>query len=337
MGKRYNQLTQELRDRIAALSGAGHSQRQIATVLGIDHTTVGREVRRNSYGTDARTPGQKKGIYDATAAHHKAYVRRKYAKYQGKKIHENSRLESFIVTNVQRDWNPDEMSGYMKLHRSRLGFYVSKTTIYEWFDSVHGQPYQHFLPKHRHRPKKRKQSSSARGMIPDRVGIEQRPQAALDRAEPGHCEYDSVVSSKRSGSTYVLAVVQERSTRLVRAQLVPNLKPAPYASAILELTQDMEMRTMTTDNGIENKYHEIITKKTGTPVFFTDPYSSWQKGGVENANKMLRRYFPKGTDFSTISAADVVHALTRINNKPRKILGYKSSLQVAKEKGVLQR
>ena len=92
---------------------------------------------------------------------------------------------------------------------------------------------------------------------------------------------------------------------------------------------------MTTDNGIENKQHALVTKKTGVPVFFTDPYSSWQKGGVENANKMLRRYFPKGTDFATVSQTDVVDALRRINNKPRKILGYKSSLQAAKEKGLI--
>ena len=92
---------------------------------------------------------------------------------------------------------------------------------------------------------------------------------------------------------------------------------------------------MTTDNGIENRRHALVTKKTGAPVFFTDPYSSWQKGSVENANKMLRRYFPKGTDFATVTQTDVDNALARINNKPRKILGYKSSLQVAKEKGLI--
>ena len=229
------------------------------------------------------------------------------------------------------------MSGYLKQNKERLGFYASKTTIYEWFDSVHGQPYQHFLPTHRHRPKKRKQSNSLRTMIPGRVGIELRPLAALDRTQPGHLEYDSVVSSRASGSTYALAVVQERSTRLVRAKLVPNLKPTSYASTIVELTQDIETRTMTTDNGLENRAHQLITKKTGVPVFFTDPYSSWQKGSVENANRMLRKYFPKGTDFSTVTQTDVVDALARINNKPRKILGYRSSLEVAKEKGVLAR
>jgi IS30 family transposase len=92
---------------------------------------------------------------------------------------------------------------------------------------------------------------------------------------------------------------------------------------------------MTTDNGIENRSHQEITKKTGTPVFFTDPYSSWQKGGVENANKMLRRYFPKGTNFANITQNEVDTALWTINNKPRQSLGYKSAIQYAVEKGLL--
>ena len=172
-------------------------------------------------------------------------------------------------------------------------------------------------------------------MIPDRISITERPLAALDRAEPGHCEYDSIVSSKRSGSTAALAVLVERSSRLVRAQLVSTLRPEPYAKTIASLAKGLMAHTMTTDNGIENKQHRLVTKKTGAPVFFTDPYSSWQKGGVENANKMLRHYFPKGTDFATVSQTAVDEALARINNKPRRILGYKSSLQVAKEKGLI--
>lgn len=95
------------------------------------------------------------------------------------------------------------------------------------------------------------------------------------------------------------------------------------------------MRSITYDNGIENSNHQDLHVH-GIKTFFTDPYCSWQKGSVENANKMLRRYFPKGTDFATISQTDVVDALWRINNKPRKILGYKSSLQVAQEKGLLK-
>lgn len=323
--KKASKITDAERSEIDILHAKGYSARSIAKALGRSPNTIAHELKRNSY---------QDGRYVAARAKQKAYVRRKYAKYQGKKIQEDDELRSSIVCKLSEHWNPDEISGYLKENPS-LGMYASKTAIYEWLRSAWGQQYCSLLYCKRYNRKPRKKNKTDRVMISDRTSITERPQAALDRAEPGHCEYDSVVSSKRSGSTAALAVVQERSTRLVRAQLVPNLKPAPYAITILRLTKDMQMRTMTTDNGIENKQHAVITKATGAPVFFTDPYSSWQKGGVENANKMLRRYFPKGTDFATVTQTDVVHALARINNKPRKILGYKSSLQVAKEKGVL--
>jgi IS30 family transposase len=173
-------------------------------------------------------------------------------------------------------------------------------------------------------------------MIPDKVSIADRPESIEPRIEPGHYEFDSVVSSKASGSKHALAVVQERSTRLIRAAIVTDLKPIPYAERIVTLVQGLKVSSLTTDNGIENRSHKQIT--TNLPnkptIYFTDPYSSWQKGSIENANKMLRRYFPKGTNFVNIKQTDVITALTRINNKPRKILGYKSSLQLAKEKGL---
>ena len=172
-------------------------------------------------------------------------------------------------------------------------------------------------------------------MIPTRTGIEKRPRLAQDRVESGHWEYDSVVSSKCSGSKAAMAVMIERSSRLVLAKLVPNLKPRDYANTLAKLSEGLKLLSFTTDNGIENKEHQTLTQQSGAQVYFTDPYSSWQKGSVENANKMLRFYFPKGTDFSKVKQTDVDEALTRINNKPRKILGYKSSLQVAKEQGII--
>jgi transposase, IS30 family len=323
--KKASKITDAERSEIDILHTKGYSARSIAKALGRSPNSIATELKRNSY---------QDGTYVAARAKQKAYVRRKYAKYQGKKIQDNDELRSFIILKLSEHWNPDEIAGYLK-HDPSLGVYASKTAIYEWLRSARGQQYCDLLYSKRYNRKPRKKNKTDRVMIPDRTSITERPPAALDRAEIGHCEYDSVVSSKRSGSTYALAVVQERTSRLVRAQLVPNLKPKPYAKVISKLAHGLTMRTMTTDNGIENKQHGLITKKTGVPVFFTDPYSSWQKSGVENANKMLRKYFPKGTDFSTVNQTDVVHALARINNKPRKILGYKSSLQVAKEKGLI--
>ncbi|MGB2787190.1 MAG: IS30 family transposase [Candidatus Saccharimonadaceae bacterium] len=323
--KKASKVTDAERCEIDILHSKGYSARSIAKALGRSPNTIADELKRNSY---------QDGRYVAARAKQKAYVRRKYAKYQGKKIQEDDELRSFIVRKLSEKWNPDEIAGYLK-NNPNVGLYASKTAIYEWLHSEWGQQYCPLLYSKRYRCKPRKQNKSDRVMIPDRTSITERPLAALGRIEPGHCEYDSVVSSRRSGSTAALAVLVERSSRLVRARLVPNLKPEPYAKTIIELANDLHTCSLTTDNGIENKQHILVTKKTGTPVFFTDPYSSWQKGSVENANRMLRRYFPKGTDFAKVNETDVVYALRCINNKPRKILGYKSSLQVAKEKGLI--
>lgn len=334
--KKAPKITDAERSEIDILHTRGYSARSIAKALGRSPNTIAAELKRNSYAD---------GRYVAARAKQKAYVRRKYAKYQGKKIQEDDELRSFIIMKLTEHWNPDEIAGFMKRHKlckQRCdegdcvnGCSVSKTAIYEWLRSAWGQQYCNLLHSKRYNRKPRKKNTTDRVMIPDRTSITERPLAALDRIEVGHGEYDSIVSSKRSQSKAALAVFQERSTRLVRAKLVTTLRPQTYASTITILTHKLALATLTTDNGIENKQHNLITKKTGIPVFFTDPYSSWQKGGVENANKMLRRYFPKGTDFATVKEADVFEALRRINNKPRKILGYKSSLQVAKEKGLI--
>ena len=323
--RKVQKLTDAERCEIDILHSKGYSARAIAKALGRSPNTVANELKRNSY---------QDGRYVATRAKQKAYVRRKYAKYQGKKIQEDGALRAFIILKLSERWNPDEIAGYLKANPS-VGLYASKTAIYEWLRSEWGQQYCPLLYSKRCRKKPRKQNKTDRVMIPDRTSITERPLAALDRMEPGHCEYDSIVSSKRSGSTAALAVLTERSSRLVRATLVPNLKPKPFARTVTGLTNGLRVRTLTTDNGIENRQHTLVTKKTGAPVFFTDPYSSWQKGSVENANRMLRHYFPKGTDFATVSQTAVDEALARINNKPRRILGYKSSLQVAKEKGLI--
>ena len=323
--KKASKITDAERSEIDILHGKGYSARSIAKALGRSPNTIAAELKRNSY---------QDGRYIAARAKQKAYVRRKYARYQGKKIQEDDELRAFIILKLSERWNPDEIAGYLRVNPA-LGLYASKTAIYEWLRSAWGQQYCVLLYSQRYQRKPRRKNKTDRVMIPDRPSITERPLAALGRVELGHCEYDSIVSSKRSASTAALAVVAERSSRLIRASLVPNLKPEPYATTISRLVQGLNTRTMTTDNGIENRHHRLITRKTGAPVFFTDPYSSWQKGGVENANKMLRQYFPKGTDFATVSQTDVVYALECINNKPRKILGYKSSLQVAKEKGLI--
>ena len=336
--KKYLGLSSDERSEIQILMAKGYSLRGIAAALGRSPNTISREVKVNS--VENQQTGKLE--YIAKKAKDKSRLSRRSRRYQWKKIEHDNALHAFIIEKLAppHSWSPEVISGYLKHQQNDRAdgakiAYVSAPQIYAWLYSSRGQQYCSHLLSRRYRPKKRSASKPERVMIPNRKDIKQRPAAALDRVEIGHGEFDSVVSSKRSGSTYALSVLQERSTRLVRARIVPNLKPSIYAGTVTALTRGLRLRTLTTDNGIENKHHQTITKNTGLSVYFTKSYSSWQKGGVENANKMLRRYFPKGTDFSTVTQAAVDQALWTINNKPRRCLGYKSAVQCAVEKGLL--
>ena len=211
--RKASKITDAERSEIQILHDKAYSARQIAGVLGRSPNSIAAELKRNSY---------QDGRYVAARAKQKAYVRRKYAKYQGKKIQEHNELRSFITLRLSEHWNPDEIAGFLKRHTTCLSSlscsesdcrgagYASKTAIYEWLRSAWGQQYCDLLYSKRYNRKPRKPNNTSRVMIPNRTSITERPVAALDRAEAGHGEYDSVVSSKRSGSTAALAVVAER-------------------------------------------------------------------------------------------------------------------------------
>ncbi|MEK7112620.1 MAG: IS30 family transposase, partial [Patescibacteria group bacterium] len=150
------------------------------------------------------------------------------------------------------------------------------------------------------------------------------------RTRYGHWEDDTVMS--RKGCTGGLSVGLERKARLVVATKVMSMSTGEHMAAKRERISEYKTLSITFDNGIENKQHRTL----GVPTFFCEPYSSWQKGGVENANKMIRRYFPKNTNFRTVSQKKVNEAVAVINNKPRKILGYKTALEVARACGIIK-
>jgi IS30 family transposase len=323
--KKYTGLSDAERSEIATNLRRGFSQRDIALALERSPNTISLEIKNNSVD----------GTYNAKKAKDKSRLSRKSRRFQWQKIEHDTRLRDFITQHLAPpyDWSPGAIAGYLKHEQTELA-YVSSPQIYAWLYSSRGQPYCQYLCSKRYKTKKRTKKTE-RVMIQGRISITERPASIDERLVAGDWEYDSIVSSKRSGSKAALAVAQERVTKLVRVKLVSSLRPAPYAQAIIRLLIGFLVRTMTTDNGIENKQHKLITAATRAIVYFTDPYSSWQKGGVENVNKMIRRYFPKGTNFSNVTQAQVDEAVRRINNKPRASLGFKSALQSAQEKGLL--
>lgn len=320
--KKYVGLSDTERSQIQILLKRECSIREIAEALERSPNTISREITVHSTN----------GVYRAKRAKEKAREDRRSRRYQWRTIEHRPMLRAFIIEKLStNDWSPDAIAAELK--KQTVLPTVSKDQIYDWLYSSYGQPYCQYLCTKRYKPKKRVPRTE-RVMIPDRVPITERPLEASDREQPGHWEGDTIVSGKRTHSKTALVVIQERSTRLLSAQLIPNLKPESFSTAAVRLLSGKQVNTLTLDNGIENKQHATITAITGADVYFCDPYSSYQKGGVENGNKMIRRYVPKGCDIGMFTQQQIDAFVDKINNKPRRCLGYKSALECAHEKGL---
>ena len=327
--KRYWHLSQFERDRIQALLDSGVEQKEIAQILRRDPSTISREIVRNS--RQRRKKGETiRGTYEAGVAGQKAYVKRRYAKWQWKKINEDNRLKAYIEQEMMNYQSPDGISGKMQLENQP--FYVSKTAIYEWLYSARGQWLCPFLYSRQWRPKKHKDKKTERVMIPNRRGLEERPRVVEEYGRYGDWEGDTLGKAKSIPDTENLGMAYERKAKYIEAEKIQSMAPRHFNDGMEEIQKRVApMNSLTLDNGMENREHEAL----GVPTYFCDPYSSWQKGGVENANKMLRRFFPKGTNFALVSKEDVRMVVDILNNKARKSLGYKSARQVMEEEGLL--
>lgn len=310
-------LSRTERLEIEILLKKGYSHRAIGRALGRGHNTVSYEIQENSV----------KGVYLGKQADVKARLRKRMRKLEWSKIERFPLIKKIVIEKLKARWNPDEIAGF--LERTKDVRYVSKTAIYEWLHTSRGEQYCVWLYSKRKHVKKREKKTE-RTVIPNRIGIERRNDGANNRTRYGHWERDSVVS--RKGCTGGMATHQERKSRLLTAEKVESMRPLEHAQATQRVFEGVKMLSTTTDNGIENRDHEVW----GMPTFFCDPYSSWQKGGIENGNKMLRAFFPKGTDFGIVTQKEIDDACDTINDKPRKILGYWSAREIATKAGLFK-
>ena len=314
--KKAKKLSRAERLELSILLGKRYSLRKIARALGRSPNTISEELEKNK---------TRRG-YDPKRAHEKARLRLRFRRLQWRTIEENAELRRHVIKKLKAHWNPDEIAGSMR--ENHEPFYASKTAIYDWLQSSRGQRYCVYLYSRRYQKKKRTKTTE-RVMIPNRVDITRRFRGADHRTRYGHWEDDTVVG--RKGTRGGLKVGYERKARLVVAQKARSMSPEEHVGIERAMFANLKTLSITRDNGIENKRHEAL----GIPSFFCRPYASWQKGGVENANKMIRRYFPKGTNFADVSQREVDRVVSIINRKPRKILGYRSALEVAQKAGII--
>ena len=300
----YKQLTSEQRSQIFALLQRKTARKDIARIVGISQPTLSRELKRNS------TPS---GKYIWCKAHAKAMERRK------RSVH-NAALAPELVWRIKQliieeQWSPRQISGVLK----KEGTSVSHQSIY---NIIHADATGTLAQHTRHKLKYRRRPKYKRFPIADRISIHQRPEQA-DGKRFGDYEMDLIVDHFGHA---ILTIVERSTNMLFMTKLPHGKKSEPLAMQVrrLLLPYKEHIKTITTDNGPEFAAHKLITQHLGAVVYFADPYSSWQKGAIENTNKLIRQYIPKQANFDDYTDKKIAMIQKKINNRPRQKLNFET-------------
>jgi IS30 family transposase len=321
MHRRYRHVSRDERGKIMFMSRWGKSNSEIAALLGRHRSTILRELRRNVSQYDS--------CYADESAQIRAVHRRERASNRGRL--RDADIRTYVRDKLKAGWSPELIAGRIRLdlHGSR----VSHETIYQYIYHLEAPERQEYIGYLARSHRRRRHRGTGRGQrksrIPNRISIADRPKAVALRKQMGHWEGDSLVSSR---NTTVLYSLVERRTRLVKLVRIRGRDGKRTAVAIIRRLGPLPKRarrTLTMDNGFEHRHHEWITAAIDIRCYFCDPYAAWQRGTNENRNELIRRHFPKGTDFARLTRAEIERAESAINNRPMKCLGYRTPLEAA--------
>jgi IS30 family transposase len=320
-------ITSIERGEISAYLAAGYSGARIARQLGRDRSSITRELKRNSV----------KGVYEPQRAQALYQERRKECRPTRKLDH--APLFRHVFDQVTDGLTPQTIADCMALFfPDEPRMRISHEAIYQ---GIYGDERMHCLikdlPQARPRRRKRGQGKTRRGpSIPNRVGIEERPPEVDQRDRYGDWEGDLVIGAGQSG--YVLTLV-ERKSRLLLMRKLDSKNAQETAEATIDAMMDMPpawIKTITFDNGAEFASHELIAKETGAKIYFAAPYASYQRGTNENTNGLIRRFLPKKKAFDDLTQERLNIIEERLNNRPRKIINYRTPNEILKKQRLIQ-
>lgn len=308
----YTQLGQEQRYQIYALLKKGSTQTEIAEIIGVHKSTISRELARNTGGRGYR-PKQ---------AHNLALQRREEKVRFGIREATWLRVQQLLC----EDWSPEQVSLWLYEEGEQT---VSHESIYQyvyWDKSCGGDLHTHLRCKKKRR--KRYGTYDRRGSLKNQVSIDERPDIVDQRGRQGDWELDTIVGKNHKQA---IVSITERVLRLTYLSKVEVKDAESVEQAVIRTlkAKGLPVLTMTADNGREFANHENIAKSLNAEFFFAHPYSSWERGANENSNGLVRQYFPKSTDFTTITNKDLRRVERKLNNRPRKCLDMMTPNQVA--------
>jgi len=311
-------LTLGEREDISRGIASGSPLREIARGLDRAASTVSREISRHGGRFTYRAHVSDDHAWDSALRPKKCLLA------------VNRKLRNIVASKLILDWSPEQISGWLKTqYPDDESLRVSHETIYRsLFIQARGvlkkELMDHLRSKRRMRRSRHATvSGQSRGQIVDAVSIRQRPAEVEDRAIPGHWEGDLLSGAKNS----YIATLVERHSRFAMLVKVRSKETEAVVSALSRHVRKLPAtlkRSLTWDRGLEMAKHKDFTVATGVQVYFCDPQSPWQRGTNENTNLLLRQYFPRGTDLSGFSQAQLDHVSQRLNQRPRKTLGFET-------------
>ena len=302
-------LKLEQRYAIKAFLKCGKSKDEIANELGVDRSTIYREIARNS---------RKGGVYSPDFAQELANEKKerfcKHRKFDSAKEH---LVEDWIRTE---QWSPEQISGYCKAQGIEM---VSHERIYQYIRDDKfsgGDLYRHTRHRLKHRNKPVGKDSE---IIKDKVSIEERSQIIEDKMRVGDWEIDLIVGKDNKGA--IVTIVERKTSMLMMKKLKHGKNADGLAKTVIDMLRPYKeyVKSITSDNGTEFARHKKIAKALNTEFFFAHPYASWERGLSEYTNKLIRQYIPKKSDFGTVSDQYIKEVQHKINRRPRKILNFK--------------
>jgi IS30 family transposase len=314
-----NNLTFYDRQKLAYWLRTKQSLRKIAKILRRDHSVLVRELKRNNNGDRTK--------YRADNAQ-RLFERRRHKKHKGK-LNKYPELKAYVMNGLKNEWGPNVIAGKLKNDNS-IGVTISHESIYHYIYERDGryEGWYRYLPQGKIRRQKQKSRKSNKIRIPERQSIHTRPEYVEARKRYGDWESDSVIFSKQK---IALSVQSERKSKLVRIHRLENKSAEETMNALVKTAESVPKElflTVTFDNGTENVKHVDIKNEYDVETYFCDTYSAWQKGGVENVNKLIRRYLPRKTNMGQVTDEDIYLIQEKLNNRPRKCLNYQTPNEV---------
>lgn len=313
----YTHLTPEERHYIETRHKLKDSTVTIASVLGRSQSSISRELSRNR--------GQR-------GYRHKQAQGKARQRHADK--HKAVKMTPALVNNIdellEQQWSPEQISGRLKQEGKAT---VCHETIYQYVLNDKHAGGKLYLNLRRHTKKYRKRYGSSTGSlkgIPNRVDIDERPDEANQRVRLGDWEADTMIGKGHQGA---LVTVDERKSKLRLAFPVANKAAEAVTGSIITLLDGFKewVHTVTFDNGKEFAKHEQVAQSLECKTYFAKPYHSWERGQNENANGLLRQYFPKAMSLSDVTSQQVLEAVHKLNNRPRKCLNFKTPYEVFRQ------